>query len=286
MKYILYNKLANNNNGIKAALQLNDKIREVVLEIPKEGKLIPVDEISYTEFLSDKTAEDEIYLVGGDGTLNRFVNDVYGMTFAPKIYFYPAGSGNDFFNDQKDKIVDGVIELNDYLSNLPTVYVNGIEKRFINGIGFGLDGVVCEIGDDIRAKSDKKINYTMIALKLCLYAYKPRKATVIVDGERHEFENVWIAPAMKGRFYGGGMMVAPKQDRFFDDGKLTLVIASSKSRLKLLVNFPKLFKGNVDKVKIVHTFTGKTITVEYDEPTALQIDGDTVRNVKTYTVKA
>lgn len=286
MKYILYNKLANNNNGIKAALKLNDKIREVVLEIPKEAKIIPVDEISYKDFLSDKTSEDVIYLVGGDGTLNRFVNEVYNMKLAPKIYFYPAGSGNDFFNDQKHKVEDGVIDLNGYFDNLPSVLVNGIEKRFINGIGYGLDGVVCEIGDDIRAKSDKKINYTSIALKLCLYAYKPKKATITVDGKSYEFENVWIAPTMKGRFYGGGMMVAPGQDRFSEDGKVTLVVASSRSRLKLLFNFPKLFKGNVDKVKIVHTFTGKTITVEYDEPTALQIDGDTVRNVKSYTVKA
>lgn len=286
MKYILYNRLSDNNGGKKAALKLNDKIREVVLEIPKEAKMFAVNDLSYKEFFADKTEEDVVYIVGGDGTINRFVNDMYGEKIAPKIYFYPAGSGNDFFNDQKDKIEDGVIDVSAYLDNLPVVSVNGIEKRFLNGVGFGLDGVCCEVGDDIRAKSDKKINYTAIALKQCLYAFKPRNAVVTVDGKRHEFKNVWIAPTMKGKFYGGGMMVAPGQDRFDKDGKLTLVVVAGRSRLGLLLNFPKLFKGNVDKVKIVHTFTGKTITVEYDEPTALQIDGDTVRNVLTYTVRA
>ena len=286
MKYILYNRLANNNGGKKAALRLNDKIREVVLDIPKEATMIAVEDVSYKEFLADKTAEDEVYIVGGDGTLNRFVNDVYGCKFAPKIYFYPAGSGNDFFNDQSEKIENDMIEIGAYMRDLPKVFVNGIEKRFLNGIGFGLDGVCCEIGDDIRAKSDKKINYTAIALKLCLYAYKPRNAVVTIDGERLEFKKVWIAPSMKGRFYGGGMMIAPKQNRFDEDKKLTLVVVAGGSRLGLLFNFPKLFKGNVDKVGMVHTFTGKEISVEFDEPTAVQIDGDTVRNVLKYTVKA
>ena len=286
MKYILYNELANNNGGKKAALSLNDKIRDVVTEIQKDAVILAANGISYKDFFADKTDEDEVYIVGGDGTLNRFVNDMYGEVIASKVYFYPAGSGNDFFNDQKDRAKRGMIDVADYMKDLPVVFVNGMKKRFLNGVGFGLDGVCCEIGDDIRAKSDKKINYTPIALKLCLYAYKPKKATVTVDGEKYEFKNVWIAPTMKGRFYGGGMMIAPKQDRFDEDGKLTLVVVSGRSRLGLLFNFPKLFKGNVDKVKIVHTFTGKEITVEYDEPTALQIDGDTVRNVLSYTVKA
>ncbi len=32
--------------------------------------------------------------------------------------------------------------------------------------------------------------------------------------------------------------------------------------------------------------TGHEITVEFDRPTALQIDGETITNVTTYTVKA
>ena len=286
MKYILYNPLSDNKNGRKAALRLNNKIRNVVREIPKEAELISVLEISYKEFFADKTAEDEIYLVGGDGTINFFANDMCGEDIIPKVYFYPAGSGNDFFNDNKDAAVDGMIVINDYIKNLPTISVNGQNRRFLNGIGYGLDGVCCEVGDKIREKSDKKINYTTIALKLVLYAFKPRNATVTVDGKKYEFKNVWLAPSMKGKFFGGGMMIAPKQDRFNEDGKLTLVVVSSRSRLSLLVNFPKLFKGNIDKLKVVHCFTGNNISVKFDKPTALQIDGETVREVLTYSVKS
>ena len=278
MKYILYNRLADNKRAIATAEALREKLGK--------GDMLIVEGLDFNGFLSKLDETDEVYLVGGDGTLNRFANDIYEKNYLPKIYFYPAGSGNDFVNDNKPALNNGVIELAPFLHDLPTVFVNGTKRKFLNGIGFGLDGVCCEIGDEIRAKSDrKKVNYTAIALKLCLYAYKPRKATVTVDGVRHEFKNVWIAPVMKGRYYGGGMMVAPRQDRFDDSKKVTLVIVSTRSRLKLLFNFPKIFKGEHEKKKIVHFFTGRNVTVEFDKPCALQIDGDTVRNVKEYTVK-
>ena len=278
MKYVLFNRLADSNGAEAAAEKLKNQLG--VCTVTEVGN------IDYDGFLSSLTGEDEVYIVGGDGTLNRFANDTYGKTYLPEIYYYPAGSGNDFLNDNKSALVGGVIDVAPYLKELPTVYVNDIERKFLNGIGYGLDGVCCEIGDDIRARSNKKkVNYTSIALKLCLYAYKPRTARITVDGQKHEFKNVWIAPVMKGRFYGGGMMVAPKQNRFSEDKTVTLVVVSARSRLSLLFNFPKIFKGTHEKLKIVRFFTGKEITVEYDEPCALQIDGDTVKNVKSFTVK-
>ena len=49
--------------------------------------------------------------------------------------------------------------------------------------------------------------------------------------------------------------------------------------------FPSLFKGeHVKKVKHVKIISGKKITVRFDKPCALQIDGETVLNVTEYTV--
>jgi diacylglycerol kinase family enzyme len=120
-----------------------------------------------------------------------------------------------------------------------------------------------------------------------LFSFKKKKAKVTVDGKTYDYDSVWIAPTMKGKFYGGGMMVAPEQDRFNKDGTVSTVIFRGKSRLATLVVFPKIFKGeHVKHEKRVKIMTGKTITVEFNEPTALQIDGDTIRNVKSYTVHA
>lgn len=278
MNYVIYNKLSNNRQGEAAAEKLSATLGE--------HEKISVLGLDVVSFLFGLDENDVVYLVGGDGTLNHFVNDVYGKTFKPTIYFCPAGSGNDFINDVKDDVKDGKVEIMKYVKDLPTVVVNGVERKFINGIGYGLDGVCCEIGDKQREKSDKPVNYTSIAIKLVLYAYKPRNAVVTVDGKEYKFKNVWIAPTMKGRYYGGGMKVAPRQDRFGKDGTVTFVAVCSRSRLGLLLTFPKIFTGEHETKKCTNIFTGKEITVKFDRPCALQIDGEVILGVTEYTVKA
>jgi diacylglycerol kinase family enzyme len=51
--------------------------------------------------------------------------------------------------------------------------------------------------------------------------------------------------------------------------------------------FPSIFKGeHVKKTKIVKVFSGKEITVEFDRPTAIQIDGETILGVTKYTARS
>ena len=69
-------------------------------------------------------------------------------------------------------------------------------------------------------------------------------ARVTIDGRTEEYKNVWMAPTMNGRYFGGGMMVTPSQDRLNSDRELSIVVVSCKSRLRLLTVFPKIFKGN------------------------------------------
>ena len=50
--------------------------------------------------------------------------------------------------------------------------------------------------------------------------------------------------------------------------------------------FPSIFKGeHIKKTKMVKVYEGHEITVVFNKPTALQIDGETVKNVLTYTVR-
>ncbi len=279
MIYLLYNPLANNSRGKSSADELIDKLGECEVR-----DLTAIGDDGVREIVTSIKDGDEIYLVGGDGTLQRFANVVYGMKLPP-VYFCAAGTGNDFLNDRGDEVVDGKILVNPYIVDLPTVTVNGETRYFVNGIGFGIDGMCCEIADDIKTKSDKPINYTSIAIKQCLGGFKRRDAIVTVDGVTNEYKNIWICPSMNGKCYGGGMFVAPNQDRLNDKGTVTLVAASCRSRLRMLLTFPKIFTGAHVTAPIVHMFEGKEIHVKFSKPCALQIDGETVRNVTEYSVK-
>lgn len=276
MKYVLYNELSNNGNGKASATTLCEELKE-------NYTLIDVCGLDYVTFLKGLNADDEVYLVGGDGTLNYFINAIDDYQPTNNIYLRRAGSGNDFFTDVG---AENTVCINEYIKDLPTVYVNGIEKKFINGIGYGIDGYCCEVADKIRETSpNKKIDYTGIAIKGLLFHFKRVTATVTVDGVTTVHKNVWLTPTMKGRYYGGGMMVAPKQNR--KDGQLSVVVFRGKSKLHTLMVFPSIFKGeHVKHEKMVKIFKGKEIEVSFDKPTALQIDGETVLGVTSYKVKA
>ena len=281
MIYVLYNPLAGNST-------CEDSCREV-------GNIFASDELKYIDllqindlegFIKGFDPEDMIVICGGDGTINRLINSMDTEKLEQDIYYFPAGSGNDFCHDIDEDGTKGVCRINRYLKCIPKVSVNGTQKLFINGIGFGIDGYCCEEGDKKRVTSPgKRVNYTIIALKGLLYGFHRVNAKVTVDGVTKEFRNVWMVPAMNGRFYGGGMMCAPNQDRLNEDGLVSVIVVHSRFRIGLLLAFSSVFKGkHLRYRKLVTEIMGSDVTVEFDRPTALQIDGETVTNVLKYVV--
>lgn len=279
--YVLYNPMAGNGHGEEKAREIERKVRGQKIEYRDITRMDAAD------FLAGLPVEETVVLAGGDGTLNHFINRYGSSVLNRPVYYFPAGSGNDFWNDVGRNSVDGMILLNDYLKNLPMVEVNGKKSRFLNGIGYGIDGYCCETGDRLRMRGKENVNYTSIAIRGLLFHYKPASATVTVDGVSHRYRHVWLAPTMNGRYYGGGMEVAPEQDRLNAEGTVSVVVLHCPSKLKTLMVFPGIFKGeHVKRTEMVEVLSGSEITVAFDRPTALQIDGETVAGVKEYRVAA
>jgi diacylglycerol kinase family enzyme len=235
-------------------------------------------------FFDDLGLYDDVVIFGGDGTLNRVINELSDHLLRNDIYYYPCGTGNDFARDVGSACARKPIMINDYIKNLPTVTVNGKQHKFINGVGFGIDGYCCEVGDLLKSQH-KYPNYTGIAIKGLLFHFNPVNATVIVDGQKHDFKKVWIAPTMFGRYYGGGMMPTPMQNRNAADKNVSLMVFHGSGKLKTLAIFPSIFKGeHIKNKKHVVILQGKNITVNFDRLAPLQIDGETITGVSSYTV--
>lgn len=276
---ILYNPGSGNGSGAKAAEQLKEILKDAELRFENVTKIG-----DYKTFF-DALKDEKPVLVGGDGTLNYLVNhyDADAMDF--DLYYYPAGSGNDFYNDLREKEPVLPFVINKYLKGLPTVTVKGQTYKVVNGVGYGIDGYCCEEGDRQRALSDKPVDYTAIAIKGLLFKYKPTNAKVVVDGVEHHYSHCWLAPTMNGRFYGGGMNATPAQDRLDPDRKLSTLIMYKTGKIRTLIIFPNIFKGtHIEHTKSVEVFTGHKITVSFDRPVALQIDGETILGVSEYTM--
>ena len=90
---------------------------------------------------------------------------------------------------------------------------------------------------------------------------------------------------MNGRFYGGGMMPTPGQNRLSPDGTVSTMVMFGAGKLRTLMVFPSIFKGeHIRHKEMVAILTGHTISVEFDRPTPIQIDGETILGVTGYSV--
>lgn len=281
--HILYNPYAGNGRGEAQAHKLDEFYGRGIAAYYKMTEITDYSK----DFFSNFSDSDKAVIVGGDGTLNWFINALGELPIKHEILYYASGSGNDFLKDLDKAVGCEPFPINKYLKDLPTVTIDGVTKYFLNGIGYGLDGYCCEEGDKKRNNNGRPINYTPIALKGLLYDFRPVDAEVVIDGKKQTFRQIWIAPSMHGRFYGGGVMAAPAQDRLNSEGTLSLAIMRNLGRIRSLTVFPTLYKGNhVKHTDIVTIMTGKEITVSFNRPAALQIDGETVKNVSSYTVRS
>ena len=276
---VLYNPLANNGKAEASALALENILTD------GEVRFVDISVLgSYYDFFVSCDDDCIVILTGGDGTLHHFVNDTRGLKIKQKIYYYGAGSGNDFLNDLGKSRGAEPFDIGEYIKDLPFVRVNGKDLIFINNVGYGLDGYVCETGNRERKEKKKAINYTAIALRGLLGEFSPCHATVTVDGVTKEYDRVWLAPTTNGRYFGGGMKIAPDQDRLDPDGKITFIIVHDLSRPRILPIFPEIFKGtHLRHTKYIECVRCDEVTVKFDVPCAMQIDGEYIPNVTEYT---
>ena len=90
MKYILVNPLSNNKKGEDAL----DKVLDILQE---EVEVLKITHINLIDFVSKLKENDENILVGGDGTINNFVNKLNGNIPSNKIYLFPLDNGYIYY---------------------------------------------------------------------------------------------------------------------------------------------------------------------------------------------
>lgn len=280
--YMLYNPLAGDASATAGRL---DALKARIGKQPFTE--VDVTSLhSYEDFFECITPEDEVYLCGGDGTIHRLINSMQNAKFPCRLLYYSSGTGNDFLRDLERSPDGDPVALNLYLEKLPRVTVKDRSYRFLNNVSFGIDGYCTEVGDTLKA-AQKPVNYTSIALKGLFFHFRPTHAQITVDGKTYSHKKVWMAATMNGRFLGGGMMAAPGQNRLDPEGKVSLVVVHNAGRLRLLTLFPTIFKGtHIRYRKYISIYRGHDLSVTFDAPRPMQIDGETIHDVLTYHVQS
>ena len=119
--HILYNRLSRSNTGELEAHMLDEIMSGETLKYHNVAEIE-----DYHRFFADIPADDKIIVAGGDGTMNRFINDTDYCHVPQEVYFFPAGSGNDFARDIGKPKHCEPFEIRKFISNLPAISTGGI----------------------------------------------------------------------------------------------------------------------------------------------------------------
>lgn len=265
-----YSKCGSNKRIIKKSRKELSKINN------DECRIISlVDVKNPKKFIENLNHKDNVVILGGDGTLNHIANFIYGRDNLPNIYLMQAGSGNDFKRSIKTR--KKFIKINKYLENLPKVSFskNNKEKdiRFLNSCGLGYDGIICKMVNTLRKKKSR-INYFNLTIN-CGRRFKHFNLDIKADGKNYKFNNCWLVTAMNGSYFGGGIKVAPNQDRL-KSKTLDICILHNFSFAKGLFIFPLMYLGLHKKIKKHFTIIkAKDILIKTDRKLLIEIDGET-----------
>ena len=268
MKYIYYNPLSAKGKAKKSAYKVYKKFKKEEIKIIKIKTINDFDDIIF------KLREDDsLILVGGDGAIHYLANALQNVDFKFKIFLYKAGTGNDFARGHKKRF----FEITDEIKNLPyVIYYNNLDSNinykkeyFINGMGTGIDSLVCKTQNDEAMKNK---SYFKIA-KLAFKVFKKFSIDLEVDGNNYHYDDVWFCAVQNGKYFGGGMKIAPKAKR--EDDILDIYIIHAPKFKKIILAFPLIFIGkHVWIKKNVSSHFGKNIIIKTNDYNLLQIDGE------------
>lgn len=273
MYKVLFNPLSKSGKNKKVFKILKDEMAR----INEQYDLTDITKIENVfEYLDTIDLATRILIVGGDGTLHYVLNFLYGKDIKHEIYFFGAGTGNDFVRNAN---YDGLfIPINKYVNDLPVSEFLGIGRRFVNGCGMGMDAYVCNFVNNGKGKGP--IQYKLNTIRGFL-KYKPCDMEITVDGVTETHEKVWLISIMNGIYQGGGMQFAPEAIVF--DEYVDICLIKGYSRLKVLTLFPKIYKGkHVDYVTIKRC---QSVKIKPSRPLFVQLDGEVVTNVDEMLVR-
>ncbi len=236
-----------------------------------------------------------IAVVGGDGTLNEATNGFFepdGALVETKAWFGPisCGTGGDFRKTlaatnagSSDAAMEALVE------RLITSEVRPIDagwlefvgndgaktgRAFLNIASFGLGGLV----DRLVNESPKWMGGTGAFLVGALRGaarYRNQRVRIAVDGELPRETAIANLAVANGRFFGGGMQIAPRAE--LDDGLFDVVGLEDVDFVAQLRLAPHLYAGTLLGRKGVTYTRGRVVVAEPVSPSEhvlLDVDGE------------
>ncbi len=269
MVIILHNPLSKNRKSKRVTKKLVDyfKKNDVLFRVKS---LLKIKDLEH--YLQQTHKKNTILLIGGDGTINTFINNSMNIDITQEIYIKSSGSGNDFLRSLKKQksVVQHIMQLTH----------DNETRYFINGAGMGIDGMIGYFVN--QSKHKNRINYFINTLK-AFFIYKPRKLHAIIDGEDYHFKKAWLINMNNGMCIGGGMKLTPKAR--LDENLIDVIVVHRVPRVVLFFIFLSVYFGLHMYLKpFIFYKKARHVQATMFSPQTAQCDGECFENTEKITV--
>jgi diacylglycerol kinase (ATP) len=217
----------------------------------------------------------ELFVAGGDGTLNEAVNGVAAAGALGRVRFgiFPLGTGNDFAAAlgiplEIEQAIDVVLRGRQL--RVDVGIVNG--RYFLNTSGGGyIAEVSVAVTPQLKTMAGR-LAY-MIGGAQALLEYEPVRATILAEpGGLRIGLGLYTFAVCNARLIGGGRLIAP--EALIDDGLLDVCLIEKMSALEFLALARKVADGaHVDDPRVRY-LQASSVTIEFDRETSINTDGE------------
>jgi YegS/Rv2252/BmrU family lipid kinase len=222
--------------------------------------------------------------VGGDGTFSEMLEGVMslpaGTRSAVALGAVPAGSGCDLarhlgYPRDRASLVKIIAGGKTRAMDVGRMRYRGLdgssrEGHFVNMAAFGLAGDVAHEIKKAGKPLGGRISYAASSVRALLGA-RAKDVRLLADGKNLS-GRYHLGVLANTSFMGGGMMIAPGARD--DDGLMDLVLVADMSRVALIGNFPRLYKGAHLEIPGITATPVRRLEAEADETVYLNIDGE------------
>lgn len=223
---------------------------------------------------------DLLFVWGGDGTVQRCINEIAGHDTALAIV--PAGTANLFARNigiPQDIRQAVQIGLHGDRKRLDTGVVNG--EHFAVMAGAGLDGLMLQEADAGLKDRFGRAAYLWTGARNL--DAKPVEAVVTLEGRT--FFKGPVTCVLFGNHDEVGAGVTLFDGARADDGLLEFGVVSARSRMQWLRTLTHVAFGRAENAPFVATGRGTSLRVDLDRPLTYELDGGPRKAVKKLKVK-
>jgi YegS/Rv2252/BmrU family lipid kinase len=248
-----------------------------------------------TELTRKALAEhDLVVAVGGDGTINEVVNGFFEapcpgepakeIRAGAALGVLPRGTGGDLrrtigldadvwrsaarLKGERGLIDVGRVDYEDDEGRPASRY-------FINVAEVGVGAKVVDIANASSKVLGGKLTF-MLASMRALVGWRDLDLRVSIDGGPFEDHSVTTFAIANGRYFGGGMMVAPEAR--FDDGLFHLTLWKGFTLMDFVLKQGAMYDGSHVRLKGTTTRTARTVRLESatGAPVGVEVDGERI----------